>query len=46
MKHDVEFKGFGSNQTLEPKEKIRDLIKNLLTRLEKRAKAFWTCPRF
>lgn len=40
MKHDVEFKGFGSNQSFEPKEGIRNLIENLLTRLEKRAKAF------
>lgn len=40
MKHNIEFRNFGPDKTLEPKDGIRKLIEDLLARLEKRAKAF------
>ena len=35
MKHYVEFKGFGPNDSFEPKDGVRELIDKLLARLEK-----------
>jgi ribosome-associated translation inhibitor RaiA len=40
MKHQVEFKGFGPNDSFEPKNGVRELIEKLLARPQKRAKAF------
>jgi len=40
MKHNIEFRNFKPDKTLEPKDGIRKLIEDLLARLEKRAKAF------
>ena len=40
MKHEIEFRGFGTNEGVEPKEGIRELIETLLSRVEKRAQSF------